>query len=413
MKYDLFSFYALVYHIITKDFDSQLYMERRKAMAEMSATQNPGKKLSEMNNKPSVKNIPPSPKPPMGNVTGSEKKPPKKAIKTTKGPVGLDIGTSHVVVATKDGETVNIATELNAFYAVEATKMIVTTFKAQNIPFFEYQGQCYTMGFASQHFANIFHKALRRPIYGGIVSPDEEEGIKVIQNIIDNVLPKPENFSETLCFGVPGEPIEGSGSVVFHTEVIKRFIGGFGFKPIPINEGMAVVMSELEDESYTGIGISCGGGMCNICLSYLSVPVITFSIRKSGDYINQRAAESVGESETKMKILKEEELDLAQRAPDRYHMALHIFYDDMITYLIQSIRNVISQSTRMPTISQPIPIILSGGTVLPNGFLNKFNKILKQHPLPIEISKVSIADKPLETTARGALKVAIAEKEGA
>jgi len=404
----------LVLHLITKDYDPQLYIERRKAMAEMSATQNPGKKLPEMKNTPSVKGISsPPPKQPMDNNTSSEKAPIKKSIKTTKGPVGLDIGTSHIVVATQDDGNVNVTSELNAFYAVEATRMIVNTFKAQKIPFFEYEGQCYTMGYASQHFANIFHKSLRRPIYGGIVSPNEEEGIKVIQNIIDTVLPKPENFSETLCFGVPGDPLEGTGSVVFHTEVIKRFIGGLGYKPIPINEAMAVIMSELENESYTGIGISCGGGMCNVCLSYLSVPVISFSIRKSGDFINQKAAESVGESETKMKLIKEEELDLAQRAPDRYHMALHIFYDDMITFLISSIRNVISQSSRMPTISHPIPIVLSGGTVMPNGFLNKFNKLLKQNPLPIEISNVKIADKPLETTARGALKVAIAEKEGA
>ena len=382
-------------------------------MAENSATQNLGNRLSELKSNPSA-NESSSPKPKPTSDKLVKEKPQMKGSqrKTTKSPVGLDIGTSHIVVATQDGENVNITKELNAFYSVEATKVIVNTFKTQGIPFFEFQGQCYTMGFASQHFANIFHKSLRRPIYGGIISPKEEEGIKVIQSIIDNVLPKPENFSETLCFGVPGDPLEGSGSVVYHTEVIKRFIGGLGYKPIPINEAMAVVMSELEDESYTGIGISCGGGMCNICLSYLSVPVITFSIRKSGDYINQKAGESVGEPETKMKLIKEEELDLSQRAPDRYHMALHIFYDDMITNLIQSINEVISASTRMPRISQPIPIILSGGTVLPKGFLNKFNKILKQHPLPIEISRVNIAANPLETTARGALKVAIAEKQG-
>ena len=53
-----------------------------------------------------------------------------------------------------------------------------------------------------------------------------------------------------------------------------------------INEGLAVVFSELEDENFTGIGISCGGGMCNVALAYLSIPSIMFSIPKGGDFID-------------------------------------------------------------------------------------------------------------------------------
>nr|WCC90915.1 magnetosome protein Mad28-1 [Desulfobacteraceae bacterium] len=352
----------------------------------------------------------PTPPKPMAAGIQPADKAPSKNIQTTDGPVGLDIGTSHIVVATVENNDVSIKNELNAFYPVELSKITNKTLQAQGVPFFEYENQCYTLGYASQHFANIFHSSLRRPISGGIVSSNEHEGIQVIQAIIESILPRPVNFAEALCFGVPGEPLEGSGSVVYHTEVLKRYIGSLGYRPIPVNEGMAVVMSELEDESYTGIGISFGGGMCNVCLSYLSVPVITFSIRKGGDYVNQKAGESVGEPETKMKLIKEEELDLSQKPSDRYHMALHIFYEDMITSLIKSLQKVISASDRVPRLYQPIPIILSGGSVIPNGFLDKFNRFLKQNPLPIEISRVGIAANPLETTARGALKVALAEK---
>ena len=64
-----------------------------------------------------------------------------------------------------------------------------------------------------------------------------------------------------------------------------------GYEATSINEGLAVVYGELEDSNYTGIGISCGGGLCNVCLAYLSVPVLSFSIPKAGDYIDyQRRA---------------------------------------------------------------------------------------------------------------------------
>ena len=55
-----------------------------------------------------------------------------------------------------------------------------------------------------------------------------------------------------------------------------------------------------------------GGGMCNICLSYLSFPVITYSIPMAGDYIDEMVGKSVGEPATKIKVIKEEELNLTE-----------------------------------------------------------------------------------------------------
>ena len=48
-----------------------------------------------------------------------------------------------------------------------------------------------------------------------------------------------------------------------------------GYQAKVINEGLAVVYSELKDANFTGIGMSFGGGMCNICVAYLGLPVLT------------------------------------------------------------------------------------------------------------------------------------------
>ena len=60
--------------------------------------------------------------------------------------------------------------------------------------------------------------------------------------------------------------------------------------PTPIVEGLAVVFGELADSNFSGIGISCGSGLCNVCLAVLSVPVISFSVPKAGDFIDSQAA---------------------------------------------------------------------------------------------------------------------------
>ena len=68
---------------------------------------------------------------------------------------------------------------------------------------------------------------------------------------------------------------------------LRRHFESLGYKAVAINEGLAVIFSELEDHNFTGIGISCGGGMCNATLAYLSIPSIMFSITKGGDFIDR------------------------------------------------------------------------------------------------------------------------------
>ena len=63
-----------------------------------------------------------------------------------------------------------------------------------------------------------------------------------------------------------------------------------------------------------------------------------------------------------------------------------------------------------PKTDRAIPIVLSGGTAKPKGFRELFEKSLRAHPLPIEISEVRLASDPLTATARGALIAAMYEK---
>jgi hypothetical protein len=257
----------------------------------------------------------------------------------------------------------------------------------------------------------MFNENNRRPIKEGLLSSDEEEGLSVIQAIVNTLIQKPKTFGEPICFVVPGEPLDGRDSVVYHEAVIERFLGSLGYSPVPVNEGMAVVLSELSDEDHTGIGISMGGGMCNICVSYLSFPVITYSIQMAGDYVDLMAGRAVGEPATKVKGIKEEELDLTKEPKDRIMTALHIFYDELVFRLIQSLQRVLASTDKVPKISKPIPIVLSGGSAMPNGCKEKFQKILKSIQLPVEISSVRLAKELLNAPAKGALLMAMTEAQ--
>ena len=72
---------------------------------------------------------------------------------------------------------------------------------------------------------------------------------------------------------------------------------------------------------------------------------------------------------------------------------------------------VLSSTEKIPKIKTAIPIVLSGGTAMPKGCKEKFEEMLKNVNLPVEISGVRLAEDPLNTTAKGALINAMTEAE--
>src|SRR5262249_8559292 len=140
-------------------------------------------------------------------------------------------------------------------------------------------------GNESEQFANSFNVEARRPMSKGLLNPNEANGWMVIQSLIEMMIKKTKK-KDMLCFSVPGAPRGEESSLVYHEGMIKNYLQTLGYNAKSVNEGLSVVFAELEKDNFTGIGISCGGGMCNVCLAFMSVPVFSFSISKAGDYID-------------------------------------------------------------------------------------------------------------------------------
>ncbi|MBM3310824.1 MAG: hypothetical protein FJY80_04890 [Candidatus Aminicenantes bacterium] len=332
----------------------------------------------------------------------------REAEETIDGPVGLDIGTTHVVLAEKKGGMIRTSLLPNAFFTVPFSNLTKQALLRDKVIFFEKNATLYLLGHSAEDFASIFRGHLKRPIENGILNSKESESEAILKAIVQRLVKSPKKKGERACFSMPGEPLDKPGtSLIYHESIIKEHLTALGYDPVSVNEGMAVVLSELAGSNFTGIGISLGGGMCNVCFSYLTVPVVTFSLLKGGDFIDQMVAQSIGEPVLKVKHLKESVLDLSASPRDKIEMGLHIYYDDLFTALLQHLQNVLASSDNIPRLARPLPIVLGGGTALPRGVRERFWKHLKATPLPCEVSEVVLASKPLYATAKGALMMAL------
>ena len=318
-------------------------------------------------------------------------------------PLGLDVGTSRIVLSRRKQQEYEFQAQRNAFVRVPFSGVTQTVFEKQRVPHSVDGGELLVYGNEAENFANLFHAESRRPMIGGALNPDEPEGPEVIRHIVGSLAGHAQDPAK-VCVSLPAT-LEKSP---YHEAVLRQMLEDLGYEVATINEGLAVVYSELEDTNYTGIGVSCGGGLSNVCLAYLSVPVLCFSTRQAGDFVDSSAAAAAGETATRVRLVKEEAFHLNGQDGDKIRQALTVYYDEMIAGLVKAMCEAFSDRRAAPRLRQPVPIVLSGGSALPPGFRERFDQALKAAPFPIAISEVRLASDPLNATAKGALMAALA-----
>ncbi|PYP86446.1 MAG: hypothetical protein DMF61_13255 [Blastocatellia bacterium AA13] len=327
---------------------------------------------------------------------------------TTNSALGLDVGTSRLVLANGSAESVKTNAELNAFVSVPYSKFTENILKQNNVTYQLNGGSSLQIfGNEAARFANFFNAEVRRPMLNGTLNPTEEYSLPVMEAIVEQLIKKTKR-GENLRFSVPG-PLRDGGStdLVYHEAMLQNMLESLGYNARAINEGMAVVYSELESENFSGIGISCGGGMCNVALAFMSLPVLTFSIGKAGDYIDRSVASVTGETPTRIRAIKEEGIDLIREPRNKYESALQVYYEDVILSLVEGLRGEIAATKNLPKIEKPIPIVVSGGTAKPKGFIDRFRQTIERDGFPLPLSDIRLADAPLTATARGCLIAAL------
>jgi hypothetical protein len=324
--------------------------------------------------------------------------------------LGLDVGTSRIVIARRAEDDFRFESQLNAFVAIPYSKITEGVLEREKIPHTVRLGQIIVHGNESEKFAGLLNAETRRPMTGGVLDAKEPDSLSMIREILSTMFASYRaEKRQKVCFTVPAAPLNAAGSLTYHEATLRQILTDLNYEPVSINEGLAIVYSELESSNYTGIGISCGGGLCNVCLAYLSVPIISFSIPKAGDYIDSSAASVTGERANRIRLTKEDSFHFNGFFADKVHQVLGVYYDDMIRSLVTALKDAFARTSNLPKFNRPIPMVLSGGTALPPGFRDRFEKLLWEQDFPVTVSDIRLAQNPLHSTARGALVCALSD----
>jgi uncharacterized coiled-coil DUF342 family protein len=322
---------------------------------------------------------------------------------------GLDIGTVNLVAAEQNGrDEIELRLQRNAFIDIEITAYTRGMLTRLNVPYFVQGKRMYVLGEHAFELANILNRNTRRPMKDGLISPKETDALPVMKLLIGSILGEPRVPNEVCFYSVPGEPVDSDLSVAYHRDLFDAVLKALGYKPSHIIEGHAVTFAELADEDFTGIGVSCGGGMFNICVAYKSMPALVFSTARSGDWVDNNVAQALGIKAAKASMIKEKGVDL-MNPRNREEDAISIYYRNLIKYNLMNIAERFRAAENMPTFPEPISVVFSGGTSMAGNFIELVKAVFKEIDFPIPVKDIRLAKDPLNATAKGALAAAILE----
>ncbi len=331
----------------------------------------------------------------------------KNAERNDTQPLGLDVGTSRIVVArARDGKQ-EYDTQLNAFLTLPYSKLAESLLERENVLHQTQGADIVVEGNDAGKFAEIFHVEARRPMRNGVLNPEEPLGLAVVKRLVTKMLGRAAAEGQKVYYSVPAAGQSVDGAIQHHAASIRQMLAELGYEGTPIEEGLAVVYGEMAGSNFSGVGISCGSGLSNVCLAMLSVPVISFSVPKAGDFIDAQAAQVTGERAHRLRVLKESGFQLNGFTADRAHNALTVYYQEMIAGLVRALRERMAAARMPPRLEQSVPLVLSGGTAMPTGFVEHFRKVLEAEEFPLRLSEVRVSEDPLHATARGALMAAM------
>lgn len=335
---------------------------------------------------------------------------------------GLDVGTSFIVMAFDDKKPIaenntNIMEYVaykdfrDAFYVIKpntpvAVKMIEKGLQGK-VFVKDADGSFILLGQDAIEKAVERNDSAKRPMYRGVVSAKEKEAKRVLAFILKEVVGTAAEPNEKLVFCVPAQPVDQEDDdfdVGYHEDVVKTVLSSCGYAVRSIHEAEALCYSELESDDYTGVALSWGAGMVNVCVMLNGEPTVVFSTTKSGDWIDRMTAVATGEQDSVVQSEKEQGTFRVGEPNDNAILAaVSAYYERLIDYTVKQLSGALRGHRMLPKFKDPLPIVVAGGTTQAAGFLDMFRQKLAENDFPLRVTEVRHANDPLHAVARGCL----------
>lgn len=355
--------------------------------------------------------------------------------------IGIDVGTFTIVVARRNSDgDVEFKHDVNGYFEVPSnnqTAMMISMLKQSKAPIYTPPDgkRVFVLGRRAREIAYSWSsmsnsnasEVFRRTMRDGILSSaDGKDTFNVLATMVNSMVRPIQSDNLPIAYPVPGRPYDRKDlSPEYHQKVIAQMLGnvdGRKTDPFAINEAQAIVYAECEEESFTGIGMSFGAGMTNVCFTVTGIPVFSFSIIGGGDSIDREAGKHCGIDPVVVNVIKMGDeskpgIDL-KKSPsgeDEFVQRAIITHYQILLDRVAEAFSIFVRENKARVMNTKPSVVVAGGTATPNGFV----EMLEERMRKVDLGGLSLGafrkpENNLFTVAKGLLRAAETyERQGA
>lgn len=338
--------------------------------------------------------------------------------------IALDIGTNKIrVLESQKPNTVTGQQCPSAYLAIRDTETMRQVLENRECPYSLCQEYLTVIGDDIYWLSELMGLPLTSLFPEGVIPADDPPARQLINSILESLLPVPKTHGEACVVTLPsGKTGKTQSEKRENNEFLLRLIELRGYEPIICSQSQALIVSELAQNSFTGIGMTFGASSVEASFLNCGKELVNCSLQQAGNWIDETMAEQLGEyqyDDKGIRFLNTESIrkwkESLESNPLRNSHQREKLLETLCRQLLDRVIHMIHREIA-PVIMEnhfhsPIPLVVSGNSARIPGFGKILKEKIDQAEFPFELNRVKLAIDSDYTIARGLLIQSVLESD--
>jgi len=325
--------------------------------------------------------------------------------------IALDLG-SHTFRSLRLEGTELKARSCHTVYSVlPALEANCRLLEKSDIAYAICDGQIILMGDEAAQLSPLFQKSAVPVLADGKIPKNDPLARQVLATMIKSLLPANPPSGDLCCLTAPKmTPSGNDGDLTFFSKVVQLE----GYRPVFLNESMALVLAELGHQGFTGLGLTFGASHCEATLAHQGKTIDFCKIPRGGNWIDEQLAQAtdsfVRDKQENLCLnvdgvreQKEASSKSILNPQSKFEHELSGIYRALVNDILHRAAKLFALSERTHLLPQPMTVVCGGAVTMVPGFTELVRDVLNSLEFPVQIASVSVSDDPDFGVARGCL----------
>lgn len=340
--------------------------------------------------------------------------------------VALDVGSREMrALRFRQDGSLSARRSSSQFCVLEDAEPLRSLFDRIETTYARCDGQILIYGADAEPFSALFRTPLLDLFPDGRLPDDDPPVRQLTAMLIESLIGRSSSNDAVCVLTMPGEPTTEESVDRGTAGFLSRLVKLQGYRPLILSAPHAVVLANLAEETFTGIGLSCGAGACQASLVHRGMELACCSVPYAGNWIDGRMArgrkdyvwDAFGYKHLNTAVIRMRKEAFCNR-PDSTdgspasesgafseddRQKLFDLHRGMLEAVFREAASVFAPLVERWNLPRRLSLVVAGGSARIPRFEELVSAVLRTIRMPVTIQRTLIATDSDFTVARGGL----------